>query len=193
MKNWMAPSQLPLSTMTVENTKRVFIDTLEYIRQLVEIRKQPVARLSEYGNVSVTEAETTGLPGIQFCPDAENEFPAWLSLERLHPSAPPEPQKTLVDWVVLTKVVDTEPKLREWIMRTVSNMEAQSLIGQGIAQEEHVEQSPRDPSLYDVRLFSADNTKTNLEGAAIAGDALKGKPASREIPEVFGNRRQKEN
>lgn len=149
--------------MTVENTKRVFIDTLEYIRQLVEIRKQPVARLSEYGNVSVTEAETTGLPGIQFCPDAENEFPAWLSLERLHPSAPPELSKTLVDWVVLTKDVDTEPALREWIMRTVSNLEAQHLIGQGIAQEEHVEQSPRDPSLYDVRLFSADNTKLKSE------------------------------
>lgn len=149
--------------MSIEKTKQVFIDTLEYVRQLVEIRKQPAARLSDYGNVSVAEGETTGLPGIQFCPDGEGEFPVWLSLKRLHPSAPPELPELLEDWVVLTKDVDTEPTLREWIMRTVSLVHAQDLIGKGIAKEEQVNQSPKDPEQYDVRLFSEDNPKLRTE------------------------------
>jgi transcription elongation GreA/GreB family factor/very-short-patch-repair endonuclease len=143
--------------MSEPDTKKVLIDTLEYVKQLVEIRKEPAYHLSDYNNIRVFEAELQDKPGIVFCPESLDDSPVWLEVKRLQPNPAPKLTSAIIDWVDLTNDVSKEPKLKEWILLTVADSEAAEYIKTGIAREENVLKSPRKEGFCDVRFFSADN------------------------------------
>lgn len=143
--------------MSDNDTKRVFIDTLEYVKQLVEIRKAPAYHLADYGNVCVFEQELKAKPGVNFFPESNEESPIWLEIKRLQPNQAPELPKALFEWIDLTNDVSKEPALKEWILMTIPESEATEYVEIGIARKDNVLESPRKERFCDVRFFSADN------------------------------------
>ncbi|MHB1043055.1 MAG: AAA domain-containing protein [Eubacteriales bacterium] len=143
--------------------RKVFIDTFEYIKQLVQMGQEPVYSITDYRNVKVLESELQGRPGINHVPNYEDGSPVWLGIERLHKSkAPSSLNEKLEPWLNQSHQPAKEPSLKEWILVTLSGQEAEELIEKGFARKENVLESPREQGMFDVRLFAKDNTELNL-------------------------------
>lgn len=144
----------------------IFIDTLEYIKQILQLGKEPALELRDYRNIRVLESEIQDLPGIRFISDYEEGSQIWLEVDRLHKSKAPLPDsEKLGSWLNQSHQPTKEPTLKEWVMVSVSYKEAKEMIGKGIASKENVLESPRTAAMFDVRLFSKDDEDLNLEYA----------------------------
>lgn len=143
--------------------RKVFIDTFEYIKQLVQMGQEPVYSITDYRNVKVLESELQGRPGINHVPNYEDGNPVWLEIERLLKSkAPLSLNEKLEPWLNQSHQPTKEPSLKEWIIVTLSGQEAEELMEKGLARKENVLESPRKQGMFDVRLFAKDDEDLNL-------------------------------
>ncbi len=145
--------------MSEPNPRKVLIETLEYVKKLVELQKNVVWRVSEYKEFSVTESDLQGLPGIRYFYDGDDGTPVWMEVERLHKTQSPDLPELLVDWMKPSHDPDRVPILYESRMVTVSNVKAKEWIATEKARRENVMDSPKHPGMSDVRLLSEDDSR----------------------------------
>lgn len=149
--------------MPEPDPKKVLVETLEYVKRLLELGRSPAYQLSDYNHFALLEAEAQGLPGIRYFPDEAEGSAVWMVVERLYPTHAPDLPEILDDWVEASDSVSKTPALKEWRMVSVPKAEASRWVAEGRAKESNVLESPRQEGYCDVRLFSRDDDR--LEAA----------------------------
>lgn len=140
----------------MSDPRKVFVDTFEYIKQLLQLGKAPVYSVSEYRTMEIRESHLQGLPGVNHSPDSSDGSPVWLEIARLKRGKAPRPPEKLVPWLKQSDDPKREASLEEWITVTKSREELDKIISDGTAAEENVLESLVEPGMFDVRLFSKD-------------------------------------
>ncbi|MBC2605632.1 AAA domain-containing protein [Pelagicoccus albus] len=143
--------------MSESDPRKVLVETLEYVKKLVEFQKKVVWQISEYTDFAATEGEVQGLPGIRYFFEGSDGGPVWMEIERLHKDLPPELPEELEDWVENSDDPEQVPTLVDSRMVTVSHEMAETMLVKGELQRGNVMNSPREPGMSDVRLLSEDN------------------------------------
>ncbi len=143
------------------DSRQAFIETFEYIKQLVQMGQEPVYSLSEYRDVKILESELHGRPGVNHAPESEDGGPAWLEIKRLLKGKAPKPADMLVPWLNESHLPTRQPSLKEWILITVPGEEVDEMVESGRAIQDNVLESPRQERMYDVRLFARDDEELN--------------------------------
>lgn len=142
-------------------------ELLGYVEQVVKLDERPAMRLSDYrlanGKTYVFhQHEFHALPGVSHdCSDEDG--PIWLAIERLKRSEPPAPNQELLDWIEVSADPDKAPRLREFILRTVSAKEKDALVASAKARQEDCEASLVSEGQYDVRFRIEDNPQISAE------------------------------
>jgi len=143
------------------DSRQAFIETFEYIKQLVQMGQEPVYSLSEYRGVKILESELHGRPGVNHAPESEDGGPVWLEIKRLLKGKAPKPADMLVPWLNESHLPTRQPSLKEWILVTVSSEEVDEMVESGRAMQDNVLESLRQEHMYDVRLFARDDEELN--------------------------------
>ena len=101
--------------MSVQQARLVSL--IEFSKQSARMRGKPVSAVAAHGVFALHEHEIRDLPGIRINVNgSESEDEIWMTIERLHESAPPEPASPWVKpWVQMTQAPIEEPRLREAI------------------------------------------------------------------------------
>lgn len=142
--------------------RKRFIDTFEYIKQLVQMGQEPVYSVAEYRNLRVLENELQARPGINHTPYSDDGSPVWLEIERLQRRKAPPPIEKLELWLNQSDRPAKDPTLKEWMIVTVSADEAEKMVENGTARKDNVLESPREQGMFDIRLFAEDDTELKL-------------------------------
>jgi hypothetical protein len=120
-------------------------ELLGYVEQVIKLDERPAFRLSEHrlttGQTFVLhQHELHALPGITH--DITDEDGAiWLDVQWLKRGEPPEPSSTLLPWIDISPDPDRTPKLREFLIRTVSKSEKDELVGRREARTDDCAES----------------------------------------------------
>jgi hypothetical protein len=107
-------------------------ELLGYVEQVIKLDERPAFRLREHrlatGQAFVLhQHELHALPGVTHdITDADGAI--WLEVQRLKRGEPPEPPDALLPWLELPPDPDRTPKLRDFLLRTVSKSEKDSLV-----------------------------------------------------------------
>jgi hypothetical protein len=133
-------------------------ELLGYVEQVIKLDERPALRLSEHrlttGQAFVLhQHELHALPGVTH--DITDEDGAiWLEVQRLKRGEPPEPPDALLPWLELSSDPDRTPKLRDFLLRTVSKSEKDGLVERGEAKPEDCSETldPSSKGQFDVRL-----------------------------------------
>ena len=140
-------------------------DLLGYVEQVVKLDEKVALRLGEHrlptGQAFVLhQHELHALPGVRH--DLVDEDGAvWLAVERLRRSDPPAPPKLLADWLEMGPDPERQPKLREFLIRTLPGDAKDALVSDGLARPEDCAEAFRPgengAGLWDVRLRLEDS------------------------------------
>ena len=140
-------------------------DLLGYVEQVVRLDEKVALRLGEHrlptGQAFVLhQHELHALPGVRH--DLVDEDGAvWLAVERLRRSDPPAPPEPLADWLEMGPDPDRQPKLREFLIRTLPGDAKDALVSDGLARPEDCAEALRPcengAGLWDVRLRLEDS------------------------------------
>ncbi len=117
--------------MSETNPRNALVETLEYVKRLIELGQTPVFQLSEHRNFCVLEGEAQGLPGIRFFRESSDGAPVWMEIERLHASEPPALPEALSEWVDVSRDAAQTPELKEWRVVTLPVAESKALVAKG--------------------------------------------------------------
>ncbi|MGO8882100.1 MAG: AAA domain-containing protein [Desulfomonilaceae bacterium] len=142
--------------------RKVFIDTFEYIKQLIQLGQEPVYSVSQYRNVEIRENLLHARPGVNHSPDSHDGSPVWLEIDRLQRKKAPPTIGKLEPWLNHSDDPKIEPTIKEWRSVTKSLQEVDEMIENGIALQENVQASLREPEMFDVRLFAENDTDIDL-------------------------------
>jgi very-short-patch-repair endonuclease len=115
-------------------------ELLGYVEQVIRLDERPAFRLSEYrlptGQSFVFhQHEFHALPGIAH-DLTDDDGPIWLTMQRLKRGEPPEPPESIAGWLTLSHDPEKTPKLREFLIRTVTESEKNDLVVRGEARPE---------------------------------------------------------
>lgn len=97
--------------MGLEKTRLASL--IEYAEQLTRLRTKPSPSVASHGMYSLHEHQLAQLPGVSLNLD-ETEGEVWLSVARLHATAPPSLDNPMLSpWVELSRTPDEAPIIRE--------------------------------------------------------------------------------
>lgn len=154
----MSVSELGISTAQEDSAADRLLELLGYVEQFIKIDERPAFRLSEYrlptGQTFIYhQHEFHALPGITH-DLIDDDGPIWLSMRRLKRGEPPEPPEVIAPWLDLSPDPDKTPKLREFVIRTVTKAERDDLLARSeVRPDDCVEaMGPKAAGKFEVRL-----------------------------------------
>ena len=150
-------------------------ELLGYVEQVIKLDERPAFRLDEYrlptGQTFIFhQHELHALPGIAH-DLADDDGPIWLSMQRLKRSEPPEPPEPIKSWIDISNDPNKTSKLREFIIKTVPELEKTDLVARGEARLDDCAEAigPDANGHFDVRLRLEDRLEiTQAAGAYIS-------------------------
>ncbi|WP_288841766.1 AAA domain-containing protein [uncultured Deefgea sp.] len=102
--------------MTLHTERLVAL--IEFAKQTTQLKKTPLQNISQHKDFSRLEERAQGIPGITFNSDDSEYGEVWLRLDRLHESAPPQPENKLLEaWIELPRNPNKEPSLKSHAVR----------------------------------------------------------------------------
>src|SRR6267154_2069003 len=95
--------------------------------------------------------EFHAMPGIAH-DLTDDDGPIWLTMQRLKRGEPPEPPKSIAPWLTLSPDPEKTPKLREFLIMTVTEPEKNDLVAHGEARPEDCAEAmgPEASGRFDV-------------------------------------------
>jgi hypothetical protein len=142
---------------------------LGYVEQVVRLDERPALRLSEHrlptGQTFVLhQHELHAMPGVRH-DLVDEDGPVWLAVERLRRSDPPAPPELAADWLEISPDPEREPKLRDYLLRTVTETERDELLASGAVRPEDIAEAiKKDETIprWDVRLCLEDRPDVRI-------------------------------
>jgi len=114
-------------------------ELLEYVRKIGELNQRTTFRLEEYKKSLIYEDTLKNKKGIYFnLPDNESGEPIWLKIERLKRTEPPLIDEELKQWIVITKDPNQSPKIQTKIIKTITELEVNTLLEDKIILESDI-------------------------------------------------------
>jgi very-short-patch-repair endonuclease len=150
------PSASAASSTPRENIQRL----LGYAEEILKAGEKVVCDLARDALASFHEADVAGLDGVTI--PSEDGDGTWLSVARLHETAPPMPPDEYQAWLVLTSRGGgpfDPPGLREALSVRVSPEEASDLVEAGLASQDDV----TEPDEGDTKAIGAVAVLLRLE------------------------------
>ena len=149
------------------NTINHLNDLLAYVHHVGSLNEKPIFEISEYKNLILWEHELKGKIGIQHN-IIEDGVSVWLRIERLKRLAPPEVPEPIQEWVTVGNDPEVQPQIKEKLIRTLPEHEAEKLVEQGVVAENDVINPLKEgvTKLKDVifRLENNPQTKVDIDG-----------------------------
>jgi very-short-patch-repair endonuclease len=100
------------------NPKERLIGLLEFAKQTALLKSTPPHHVSQHKQFSRFEEKIKGLPGVALNIQDDDFDEVWLRVERLHESAPPAPESSLLElWMDLSRSPAQEPALKSYADR----------------------------------------------------------------------------
>jgi very-short-patch-repair endonuclease len=142
---------------------------LGYVEQVVRLDERPALRLSEHRlptgqSFVLHQHELHAMPGVRH-DLVDEDGPVWLAVERLRRTDPPAPPELAADWLEISPDPEREPKLRDYLLRTVTETERDELLASGAVRPEDVAEAiKKDETIprWDVRLRLEDRSNVKI-------------------------------
>jgi len=113
-------------------------DLLNYVHHVGQLNQKPIFSIEEYKQLNIWEHELKGKIGIQHNVIHDDGIAIWLRVERLKRLAPPPIPEHIKEWVSVGNDPENTPQIKNKVIKTLSEQEANTLIEQGIVVESDV-------------------------------------------------------
>jgi hypothetical protein len=107
-------------------------DLLDYVHHLGRLSQKPMFRIEEYKQLNIWEHELKEKIGIQHNIVDDESVSIWLRIERLKRLAPPPIPERIQEWIAVGNDPENSPQIKEKLIKTLSEQEAQKLVDEGI-------------------------------------------------------------
>ncbi|MGR3179122.1 MAG: AAA domain-containing protein [Candidatus Anammoxibacter sp.] len=142
-------------------------ELLEYVHHVGRLNQKPVFRIDEYSHLNIWEHQLKGKIGIQHNVTDSDGIPIWLRIERLKRIAPPSIPEQIQEWVAVGNDPESYPQIKDKLIKTLPEKEAEKLIAEGIVNKDDVTYPLKDQNtelkLKDVIFRLKNNPKTKNE------------------------------
>ncbi len=154
-------------------------ELLGYVEQVVKLDEKPAFKLADFRLASgqtyqFHEHQFHALPGVSHN-QTDDDGSIWLTVERLKRRNPPKTSEALNAWLENSSDPEKEPKLREFLLATVSAADKDKLISEGKVRPDdcHPAFAKEDEDKFDIRQRLEDLADVSAEATAyIAGPWL---------------------
>lgn len=144
---------------------------LDYVKKIGELNQKTIFKIEEYKRAIIFEHFLKNKKGIftnQI--NSENGDPIWLRIDRLKRSDPPIiDDKNLKEWISVSKDPNIQPQIKDMLVKTLTQYEANEEIAKDIVKEEDVKeplkQKQQELKLKDViyRIENLSDIKNKIE------------------------------
>ena len=115
-------------------------ELLGYVEQVVKLDEHPAFKLAEYRltngqTYQFHQHEFHALPGVKH-DQSDEDGPVWLTMERLKRRNPPTAPDSITAWLEVSTDPDRTPVMREFLLRTVTELERDALVIEGKVRPE---------------------------------------------------------
>lgn len=124
-----------------ENTEKIdskIIDRLnellDYVHHVGRLNQKSIFRIEDYKQLNIWEHELKGKIGIQH----NIRDSIWLRIERLKRLTPPPIPEQIQEWVAVGNDPESNPQIKEKLIKTLPDQEAKKLVEEGIVAESDV-------------------------------------------------------
>ncbi len=124
--------------MDSKNSNRLLNDLLNYVHELGKRNQKPIFRIEEYKQLTIWEHELKGKIGIQHNTIDNDGISIWLRIERLKRLAPPSIPESIQEWITVANNPEKNPQIKDKLIKTLPEKEANKLIGEGILMESDI-------------------------------------------------------
>jgi very-short-patch-repair endonuclease len=118
------------------------LDLLAYLEHLAKLGEKPVFALKDYQQLVFSEAELKGQVGIAHDVSSDEGL-VWLKIERLQRTNPPAAPQEIQEWLTISRDPNQPPNIQDSLIRTVTQAEADDLVGSGKVRSENRSPSPK--------------------------------------------------
>lgn len=182
-----------VSTQNSADPAQRLEELLDYVIQVTRLDEQPVFNFDGYrlpngASFIFHQHDLHALPGVTH-DTVDDDGPIWLSIQRLRRGQPPEPPTGTVDWLELSHDPDVQPKLRAYLLRTVSAAQKNEMVSNGEARPEDCLEAvgAAAKGMFDVRLRLEDRREVEEAAKLYIADAwLSWAEAERPIRKSIG-------
>jgi transcription elongation GreA/GreB family factor/very-short-patch-repair endonuclease len=147
-------------------------ELLGYVEQVVKLDEKAAFKLADYrlatGQIyQFYQHQFHALPGIKH-DQSDDDGAIWLTIERLKRRSPPKPREDLSAWLENGNDPEKQPQVCDFILKTLSKAEKESLIAEKKARAEdcHPAIAKEDEGKFDVRLRLEDRPEITSETSA---------------------------
>jgi very-short-patch-repair endonuclease/HPt (histidine-containing phosphotransfer) domain-containing protein len=141
-----------------ENTEKMDSKTidrldelLDYVHHVGKLNQKPIFRIEEYKQLNIWEHELKGKIGIQHNIIDDDGVSIWLRIERLKRLAPPPIPEQIQEWVAVGNDPESNPQIKEKLIKTLPDQEAKKLVEEGIVAESDVT-NPLKEQITEIKL-----------------------------------------
>lgn len=136
-------------------------ELLEYAKKIGELNQKTIFKIEEYNKNLFFEHNLLNKKGIHFnLLNNESEDNIWLKIERLKRTEPPIPDKTIKDWITVSKDPFSKPVVKTTIIKTLTRKEVEEEIKNKFLNDEDIKEPLKkehaDINLKDV-IYRLDN------------------------------------
>ncbi|SLM32104.1 putative DNA helicase [Desulfamplus magnetovallimortis] len=144
-------------------------ELLAYVHHVGQINQKPIFRIEEYKQLTIWEHELKGKIGIQHNIIDNDGISVWLRIERLKRFAPPSIPEHIQDWIAVENDPESKPQIKDKIIKTLTEQEANKLVAEGVVIEcdvtDPLKEEMSGTKLKDVifRLENNQQIKTDID------------------------------
>ena len=113
-------------------------ELLDYVHHVGQLNQKPIFRIDEYKQLNIWEHELKGKIGIQHNIIDDDGIAIWLRIERLKRLAPPPIPEQIQEWVAVGNDPESPPQIKEKVIKTLPEQEAEKLVEKGVVAESDV-------------------------------------------------------
>jgi len=145
-------------------------ELLDYVHHVGRLNQKPIFRIEEYKQLNIWEHELKGKIGIQHNIVDDDGISIWLRIERLKRLAPPPIPEKIQEWVAVGNDPENNPQIKEKLIKTLPEQEAQKLVNEGVVAESDVA-SPLKEQITEIKLKDVIFRLENNPQAKVAIDS----------------------
>lgn len=141
-----------------ENTEKMDSKTidrldelLDYVHHVGKLNQKPIFRIEEYKQLCIWEHALKGKIGIQHNNVDDDGVSIWLRIERLKRLSPPLIPEQIQEWVSVGNDPETNPQIKEKLIKTLPEQEAKKLVDEGVVAESDVT-NPLKEQIAEIKL-----------------------------------------
>lgn len=126
-------------------------ELLDYVHHVGRLNQKPTFRIEEYKQLNIWEHELKGKIGIQHNIVDNDGVSIWLRIERLKRLAPPSTPEKIQEWIAVGNDPENTPLIKDHLIKTLPEQEAQKLVDDGIVSERDVT-NPLKEQVTEIKL-----------------------------------------